>query len=153
MKLIKQRLDYGTPWSMPDIYLFTGNAIRNKHGALVMGAGAAKAVRDAYPGIDKAVITSEAGLAFTAIPESCGGQSDQWLGWFQTKRHWRSKAEVKLIKETSFRLARLAKHRPEVTFHLNAPGVGAGGLSWSQVEPIISQCPDNVHVYLIDPHG
>ena len=45
MKLIKGLLDYSKPWTIPNIYLFTGNPIVKANGAIVMGCGAARQVR------------------------------------------------------------------------------------------------------------
>lgn len=141
MILRRQLLDYTQPWALPDVYLFTGNPIRRADGAIVMGRGAARVVRDAYPGIDKRISTDKP-VTYTEITPG------QWIGWFQVKAHWRDPADLRLIQASTELLTRQAAARPAVTFHLNAPGVGNGRLSWDQVEQILASAPDNVVCYL-----
>lgn len=149
MKLIEGKLDYSKPWGMPDVYCFTGNRTMRKDGALVMGRGAAKQIRDQYPGIDK-----EFGKAIrVASPGAClvahymGSQ--QILIWFQVKQHWADEACPVLIQEAARQLREVALQYPNKTFHLNAPGIGNGRLSWNQVEPLLQCLPDNVLVYKV----
>lgn len=141
MKLIHGLLDYSKPWQLPNIYLFTGNPIRRKDGGLVMGRGAAKQLRDSYPGLDR-VINTDGVLDWTMI------NPDQWIGWFKVKHHWRDAADLALIQEATSQLTRIATQRPEYRFHINYPGVGNGRVSVDQVEPILVQLPDNIYVYI-----
>lgn len=143
MKLIHHRLDYAKPWSLPDVYLFTGNPIRNARGGVVMGRGAALQVRDTYPGIDQLIRTHKP-VTFTAIPSG----NQQYIGWFQVKHHWRDPADLRLIRASADMLANIAAARQHVTFHLNAPGIGNGKLSWADVQPALQTLPDNVLIYL-----
>jgi hypothetical protein len=136
-------LDYGQPWSLPTVKLFTGNPVRRSDGALVMGRGAAQAVRDRWPTVQYGItITPGRPLAWFQI------EPDQWIGWFQVKHHWREPACPDLIRASSQALAAGAAARPSRTFELNAPGVGNGRLSWADVEPLLDVLPSNVHVYL-----
>jgi hypothetical protein len=145
MQLKLGLLDYSKPWTLPDVYLFTGNPIKKKNGAIVMGRGAAKQVRDSYPGIDVVMgrmIKPNMPLAWASVT------NHQFIGWFQVKHHWRAEADVGLIERSAHALAEVAEKRPEITFHLNFPGVGNGGLGADQVLPIIENAlPDNVLVY------
>jgi hypothetical protein len=143
VKLVKLRLRYEQAWSLPDVYLFTANNVRTKAGKLVMGAGAAKAVRNAYPGIDLR-IPVDALVTYAEVKPGSG----QWIGRFQVKHHWKDAAELELIKRSSQLLSSHAKQRPNVQFHLNAPGVGNGQLLWADVDPLLQILPDNVSVYL-----
>lgn len=147
MKLIQGMLDYSKPWAMPDIYCFTGNRIIRKDGALVMGRGAAKQLRDQYPGIDQEIGRALGFLPahrhITAVP--MGGP--MVLLWFQVKRHWADEADPSLIQAAALQLAEAAHEHPNVTFHLNAPGIGNGRLSWEEVEPLLQVLPDNVLIY------
>ena len=140
MRLVDSLLDYTRPWSLPDVYLFTGNPVRRHDGALVMGRGAARCVRDAYPGIDK-LIPTDAPVTFTEV------RPEQFIGWFKVKDHWAAPAKLDLIEASAEYLARIARARPGRTFHLNAPGIGNGGLSWSAVSPALACLPGNVLVY------
>ena len=141
MRVINHRLDYGQPWSTPDIYLFTGNPIRKANGALVMGRGAAQAVRDRWPSVQYHIKTDRP-VTFHQI------NPDQWIGWFQVKHHWQHPAEPDLIQRSATYLASIATKRPNHRFHINAPGIGNGRLDWQQVEPLLSMLPDNVLVYI-----
>jgi hypothetical protein len=123
VKLVNQRLNYEKAWSLPDVYLFTGNAIRTKAGKLVMGAGAAKVVRDTYPGIDLRIPVN-APVTYAEVTPGSG----QWIGRFQVKQHWKDAAELGLIQCSAQILSGHAQRRPNVQFHLNAPGVGNGRL-------------------------
>ena len=49
------QLQYGNmfeAFNEADLWLFTANGVIKRNGALVMGAGIAKTVRDKWPGID-----------------------------------------------------------------------------------------------------
>lgn len=146
MKLINGLLDYSKPWIAPDIYLFTGNPVVKNNGAIVMGRGAAKQVRDTYPGIDKSFATViEARpnnvINWVSLP------NEQHLGWFKVKDHWRSNASIELIKASAKRLKEIALEHPDLTFHMNYPGIGNGKLELNDIQPILNTLPDNVLIY------
>ena len=142
--VIKGHLNYREPWVLPTVKLFTGNPVLRSDGALVMGAGAAKAVRDRWPGVQYGLrIIPGRRLAWYEI------QPSQWIGWFQVKEHWREPAKVSLIKHAAQQLATVAVSHKGQVFELNAPGVGNGGLKWDVVEPLLAGLPSNVHVYLV----
>jgi len=146
MKLIHQLLDYSTPWRIPNVYLFTGNPIIKNNGTIVMGRGAAKQVRDTYPGIDGvfAKLISQdpsTNCCFTAI------NPGQVLGWFKVKDHWADPAELNIIKNSVKDLITIVNTWPMINFHMNYPGIGNGRLSESEVESIINMLPNNVLIY------
>lgn len=149
MKLIQGKLDYSTPWEHPNVYCFTGNRIVRNDGALVMGRGAARQLRDQYPGLDKQLGARLRELAaqrrIAAVPMG----PVTALIWFQVKHHWADEADLTLISEAALQLAETAWEHPGLTFHLNAPGIGNGRLSWNQVEPLLRCLPDNVFVYKV----
>jgi hypothetical protein len=139
-QIVDSLLDYGTPWALPDIYLFTGNPVRRSDGAIVMGRGAARQVRDSYPGLDKRIHTHRP-VAFTLITDG------QYVGWFQVKHHWKEPAQLDLIDISAQLLATIAEGKPHLRFHMNAPGIGNGRLRWSDVEPLLAPLPENVLIY------
>lgn len=149
MKVINHLLDYSKHWGLPDVYLFTGNATIRNDGAIVMGRGAAKQVRDTYervPFMLANAITKNpnASVIFTG----CGnGQPSQHIGWFKVKHHWSEAASNALIVSSTRRLTDIALKRPNITFHMNYPGVGNGRLEVVDVERIIKSLPDNVLIY------
>jgi hypothetical protein len=153
MKIINKLLDYSTPWEYPDIYLFTGNSTIKNNGAIVMGRGAAKQVRDNWPGADKAL-----GKALKERPDALilwvkvyfhpGATNPmQKIGWFKVKYHWSKQAEIALIAASADKLRSIAKRSPEITFHMNYPGIGNGKLSIDSVQPLLEILPDNVLIY------
>jgi hypothetical protein len=155
MKLIKGLLDYSTPWTLPNVYLFTGNPISRKDGALVMGRGAAKQLRDAYPALQFGLGETlrrnpERRLLFVPVDRA----TDQWIGWFKVKHHWADPADISLIKQSTHELRVVAMRRPKRTFHMNYPGIGNGRLDIDTVHPLLQALPDNVLIYsTLDPTG
>lgn len=145
MKLIQALLPYTVPWALPDVYLFTGNAMVRNDGACVMGRGAAKVVRDRWPGVDFAlgymINESKQSLHWVRINDN------QHIGWFKVKEHWANDADPDLIRASVTALTKIALGRPAIIFHMNYPGVGNGRLDQTVVEPLLSSLPDNVVIY------
>ena len=146
MKLIQGLLDYSTPWYVPNVYLFTGNPVIKNNGAIVMGRGAAKQVRDTYPGIDKTF-----GNAIRKNPDAyllgVTIQPQQYLGWFKVKDHWAEEAKVSIIDKSVNALRAVAVKHPDTRYHMNYPGIGNGRLDIKAVQHILQHLPDNVRIY------
>jgi hypothetical protein len=151
MILKEQLLDYSKAWSKPDVYMFTGNNTLKSGDVLVMGRGAAKQVRDAFPGVDAQIgeyikqcmikfRQGDYGIIFANI------SPDQIVGAFQVKRYYSDDADLDIIRKSMKMLSFLAL-LSDYTFHLNFPGIGAGRLQYDDVLPIIENLPDNVIVY------
>ena len=146
MKIVNRLLDYRSPWSVPDVYLFTGNPIVKKNGAIVMGRGAAMQIRDYYPGIDKvfgAAVSKNPYahiLSVTITPQ-------QYLGWFKVKDHWAEDAKLDLIDLSTRQLRDIARKHSDTTYHMNYPGIGNGHLLPIYVEEILHMLPKNVRIY------
>jgi hypothetical protein len=152
MKIIDQKLDYSKHWSLPDVYLFTGNATVKKGDALVMGRGAALQVRNSYPGIDKHFglkikFASNKHIHWAAVHPNAVIPAEQYIGWFKVKNHWRDKAELNIIHHSCKELERQAKMYFNYQFHMNYPGIGYGGLTLEEVAPLLRILPDNVTLY------
>lgn len=146
MILKRERLHYLKGIVGNNIYMFTANSIVKQDGKLVMGAGCAKSVRDTYSGIDKmfgdkVVSGQEFNVTFVKWQE-------QWIGAFQTKIDWRKPSPTYLVKDSIDKLTRIAKERPNWTFHLPCPAVSHGGKSVEEVLPMLEVLPDNVIIYL-----
>jgi len=146
MKLINGLLNYSVPWTVPDIYLFTGNPIVKANGAIVMGRGAARQVRDLFPGIDKVF-----GSQITIHPHVSiiwlKGAEHQYIGWFKVKEHWKLPADLSAIAASANALAITATAYANRVFHMNYPGVGNGKLTEADVSPYLEVLPDNVLIY------
>ena len=127
-------------------FCITTNAIVKNNGALVMGAGIARQMRDRYPGIDLACgeavrdSTNSEGV-YGFIRPRLG------LGLFQVKRHFKGSADLELIQRSTKQLHDYAAKCPGLTFALNFPGIGNGKLDYAQVKPIVDQLPDNVQIW------
>lgn len=137
----------GDMWSAydeADYFIITTNATSRRDGALVMGRGIARQVRDRFPGFD---LKAGAAVRRRAEDGVYGLLLGRKLGLFQVKFHWRDQADPALIWRSAGDLARTAEQHPQLIFHLNYPGIGNGRLPREQVAEALRQLPDNVHVW------
>ena len=141
-------LKQGNMWTVlgnPGFFIFTGNVVVKGNGALVMGRGIAREIRDAVPGVDK-VIGDAVKLHI---------QSDFFYGVilmnpfsiFQVKYSYSDPADLDLIQRSSVMLGGYALRTPNIIFNLNFPGIGNGKLKYNDVLPLLESLPDNVHVW------
>ena len=128
-----------------DHFIITTNAIVKRNGALVMGAGIAKQVRDNNRDVDKACGKAilDSGLRSYGLLLNVSGH----LGLFQVKHHFAEAAKLDLIQFSMEKLRARAIRKHKETYALNFPGIGNGKLNYNQVKPIIDQLPDNVQVW------
>lgn len=149
--------DMWLDYSAVDLFLITTNAYVKANGALIMGAGIAQQARDRYPGLPVAL-----GKPIEAI---CKAQenfyatygllvSPKWpgakVGAFQVKYHYNSRADLRLIQLSTYMLIDWCHKHPKAQVALNYPGIGLGGLSVKDVEPIIGALPDTVTIYTLE---
>lgn len=128
-----------------DYICITTNSILNTKGELIMGAG----------------VALEAKKRFPELPRIYGDKIDK-LGLFgkdyyllqhnnliafQTKRHYKDKSPIELVKRSTQRLKFLATLFDDSIFGLPFPAVQNGGLSKDMVLPIIECLPNNVLVF------
>ena len=99
--------DIWTVYEHTNHFIFTGNAVVKNNGALVMGAGMAKQVRDRYPGIDKEF--GKAVLNNTDNQGRYGCLIGKHWGVFQVKTHFGNKADLDLIQHSAAMLYQHAK--------------------------------------------
>lgn len=138
----------GNMWDVfdtTDHFIITTNAFVKNNGALVMGAGIAKQVRDRWPGIDV-----EIGQTILRICGNGGAYGlilQNKLGVFQVKHHFKHQANLALIKKSSLALEALARANPDKTYSMNYPGIGNGHLNKWAVEPLLLNLPDNVEIW------
>lgn len=109
------------------------NGVLTSRG-LVMGAGAAKALAEAEPRLPRLFAeavrregTLRGGVylyGFVAV--EVDGRS---YGAFQTKGHFRDRADLGLVRLGASRLQRFLEERPGLEVHMAFPGIGLGGLS------------------------
>lgn len=126
---------------------FTSNGVVKNDGALVMGAGVAKAFRERFKGLDIAAgfIVAREGNKCQII-ESHRYYLDPVLSIvaFPTKHHWRDPSDPKLIEKSAKELVVLADQCGWQKIYLPRPGCANGGLNWdSQVKPLIAPLLDD----------
>lgn len=142
-------LEKGNMWDVfgkTDMFCITTNATIKKNGALVMGRGIARQARDKLLGIDR-----EAGKIIADLYDyylvRIGVYGDQNVFAFQVKHEYYNKAELDLIRRSSYKLFGKILFYGIERVDLNFPGIGNGGLPREEVLPIISLLPDIVHVW------
>lgn len=139
--------DMRTVINQVDHFIVTTNSFIKTNGAVVMGRGLAKQVRDSFPGVDKAL--GQEIVRVTGLKQ--GGKYGLLLGnplsAFQVKYHFKDTADIELIEFSTDMLHREALVNPNKKYALNFPGIGNGKLSYDEVKPIIDELPDNVQVW------
>ena len=129
-------------WDTTDHFIFTGNSYIKANGALVMGRGIAKEVRDRFPGIDIKI-----GSAIDNHLSKYGVILGSKVGVFQVKYHFKDEAKIHLIANSTRKLIAKASEKPQERFDMNYPGIGYGKLHRELVEPLLEDLPNNVHVW------
>lgn len=131
-----------------DALCVTTNAIVNKQGKLIMGAGIAKVFRDSFKGVDTLLgeyVTKYGNRVFKIgeVPlKACDNtRKTVTLFSFPTKNNWRDKSDLNLIKQSCIQLKEVVEYfKIQGDIYLPAPGCSNGGLDWnSQVKPIVEQ--------------
>lgn len=148
-------LEKGDMWDVfgkTDCFIITTNPVVRNDGAVVMGRGIAKQVKDRFPEFpyDFARVRDPATLGYGAISNTgvVGRYDGQLMGFFMVKDHWREPAVLDIIEDSVSDIMEWANHYDRID--LNFPGIGNGGLDRALVLPIIEQLPDNVHVWEFD---
>ncbi len=121
------------------VVAFTANSVLktvNKQPALVMGAGAAKRVRDYFPGVD--IDLGKKIAALQAAPRS-GLQLDYHIvsskrdgihvAAIQVKRDWRDEGDWDLTVQSLTLLSGYLAEFPHLKCSLNCPLIGLGGFA------------------------
>ena len=147
MKLIPKLISYGANWGDKDIVVFTANQIVKSNGELVMGAGNAKAARDNILGSASAFGIALQDYRFMVLPfRRVGGVTN--LAALVTKQHFKDPSNLEFVIESLRKLYRYAIDNPSYTIHLPYPAIGFGGLTRTQLDPIMEFMPDNVLIYI-----
>jgi hypothetical protein len=137
---------------VPRLLLATGNGVVRGDGTLVMGAGAAKALAQAYPWAPKVF-----GAMARQAPRPNGQHWHLYgliafkvnpglaVGVFQSKGDWKAPANLSLIAHSAKKLAEWLRSNPGWEVHMAFPGIGLGGLPEEEVlealEPILGDLP------------
>lgn len=161
MKLLKQ--DWFSFLNKPNtICLWTGNMSLTGSGNAVMGAGLAKALSTRYPRIKSTLssIMRTNPIVIHTLPDKYGNMTriltprivmaSKTIWMFPVKYGWWEKADLELIRHSCRTLNSYASSNQHLQFILNFPGIGAGGLKYSQVFPVIQEelTSDNITVVI-----
>lgn len=115
-----------------DIICVTTNAILNKLGRLVMGAGVA--LQACYNKPDLPQKLGDWVRDNGNVP--CLLRDEKILS-FPTKNDWRDNSDLTLIKNSAILSQRISDANPELMFYLPPPGCGNGNLMWDDVLDIL----------------
>lgn len=130
-----------------DAICFTSNNIIKNNGALVMGAGVAKAFKNKIKDLDTKAghLVKLNGNVCQVVMSLAGTKynSDTKIVSFPTKNHWRNPSDIKLIKRSAEKLMSLANEHGWKRVALPKPGCFNGGLSWDDVKDIIKPILDH----------
>lgn len=135
--------------SRADVILVTGNSYIKTNGAVVMGRGAARRLKELCPGIDKRFGSTILHLGTYGVRITERDWSRRW-GLFQVKYNFSDKANLKLIEYSTDRLYEMAipLMRRQVEIAMNFPGIGNGRLRYEEVLSVVSRLPDCVSLYI-----
>jgi len=134
-----------------DAICFTSNGILKKNGALIMGAGVAKAFRDNFFNIDHSAgsLVKERGNICQIVsnstrnPELPEGRRLDIVA-FPTKHRPQDKSDIELIKKSAVELVELADMLSWKLVFLPAPGCSNGKLDFeTEVKPVIKKILDD----------
>lgn len=120
----------------------TTNGDVNQRGEAVMGRGVALQAAQRWPGIEMVLGSSIRRYGNIVRVLGFVGEERTWIISFPVKHHWRSKADMGLILSSARQLRTVAE-MSELTgsdrlIALPRPGCGSGGLSWTDVKPLIA---------------
>lgn len=127
------------------IHIVTASSSLSQDGTLVMGLGAAYAMKCRHPRAPK--------MFGAMINGYCGDCGDYGLllfgsvGVLQTKRHYNDKVDPSLILFGLRILKVVAEGQPKITFNITYPGMGFGKSRIPEVDKILGELPGNVLIW------
>lgn len=131
-----------------DAVCITTNAVVNKDGKLIMGAGIAKYFRDNVKDIDKILgnyVTKYGNRVFKVgeVEIKVGSEPTRTVTIFSfpTKNNWRDKSDLNLIEQSCIQLKQVVeKFKVQGNIYVPAPGCSNGGLDWTkEVKPVVER--------------
>lgn len=128
----------------------TTNGIIKKDGRAVMGAGVAKIANNLFHLDDKlAAHLRTNGNTVADLGMYTHQQSQYHILSFPTKEHWMESSNLDLIASSAKQLVTLCNASGYDRVYLTPPGCGCGGLSWKDVEPVLSPILDDRFTVLL----
>lgn len=145
-------LEKGNMWSVfnhTNVFMITTNPMKRKDGAVVMGRGIALEAKTKFPSLPFD-FGNELSNLHPEIDQAYVGQIGVYdntpVWFFMVKDHWTKPASLDIIKSSVFYL----KHGFEwgnTRIDLNFPGIGNGNLPRDLVLPLLTDLPDNIHIW------
>lgn len=124
----------------------------------VMGKGLALQFKQAFPdnfkAYAKACVQGEVQAGRMHIHDNGGLINPRWIINFPTKRHWRDNSRLEDVASGLVALVSDVQRLGIQTIAIPPLGCGLGGLSWTDVRPMIEQTfmeLPNVAVHLYEP--
>lgn len=121
----------------------TTNGVVRKDRRAVMGAGVARRFRDTFEGIDMMLAYRIRGWGNRVSVIDHLGDYNTHIFSFPTKDHWRDPSKIELIEQSAEQLKTLTDISEWRNVWLPRPGCSNGGLSWSDVKPILEPFLDD----------
>lgn len=145
-------LEKGNMWDVfhnTDIFMITTNPIIRQDGAVVMGRGIALEAKTRFP-----QLPYDFGNVLTnlhpEIDQSFVGRIGKYDGtdvyYFMVKNHWREPATLDTIASSCFFL-KYGFDWQDKRIDLNFPGIGNGKLSRESVLYLLTDLPNNIHIW------
>ena len=129
-----------------DLIVISTNSYIKKDGELVMGRGLALQAKNRYPELPRLFGQKipHLGVYGLVVVKHQG----KLFGAFQVKRHFRDRAEIALIENSTRKLRDFLKENP-VSVVMNFPGIGYGRLrnKVGEIKEILDTLPENVQVF------
>lgn len=133
-----------------DYKCFTANATLNSKGALVMGAGNAKVVRDKYPGIDirfgEILVSRRTPYDIDVLYGLLLDAKEKIIA-FQTKTHFSKDSYLGIVINSIDKLNVMARNNPDHAFGLPFPGINNGKLRENIILPYLVKLEKNITIW------
>ncbi len=127
------------------VHIVTASSFLSQDNTLVMGLGAAYAMKLRHPDTPK--------IFGAMVGEYCGHLGTYGLllygtkGILQYKCHYNERLDPNLISYGLSILYAIAEGRPDLVYNLSHPGLGYDKTGIPEVESLLEHLPDNVHVW------
>jgi len=138
---------FGEVLGKKDNLIVTTNSYIKLDGSLVMGRGAAKTLMTLVPNIAEDFGIRIDHFSEYFLKDSGITYKGTKLWAFQVKRHFKSKADIYLIKTSTQMLVAEAKRNEDREYHVNYPGIGNGQLKFDDVKDVVKILPNNVFLW------
>lgn len=140
---------------MYDGICVTTNGVVDANGNAVMGKGVAKAVKDAFPGIERVLggLINQHGNRTMCLGTGTYNGVTFRIFSFPTKHHWQGCSDVTLISQSMMQLCEMLKKEQFKceNVYLPRPGCGNGGLNWdANVKVWLAPFLENSNIVIAD---